>query len=107
VLLAFADVATAPLQRAAAEARLPLTVQRITSAAAAALYGRHLVLVRPDGHVAWRGDEIPANPAALIDTIRGAGARIAARRTTAPRDPPHAKPASGKTAAASSRVAVE
>jgi len=30
------------------------------------------VLVRPDGHVAWRGDAAPADPVALIDRIRGA-----------------------------------
>jgi flavin-dependent monooxygenase StaC len=29
--------------------------------------------VRPDGHVAWRGDEIPADAARVIDTARGAG----------------------------------
>jgi hypothetical protein len=31
------------------------------------------VLVRPDGHVAWRGDDVPADPAWVIDTVRGAG----------------------------------
>jgi len=36
------------------------------------VYRHPLVLVRPDQHVAWRGDEIPANCGALIDTIRGA-----------------------------------
>ena len=39
----------------------------------AALYERKLVLVRPDGHVAWRGDDVPGNAAALIDQVRGAG----------------------------------
>ena len=38
----------------------------------AALYERRLVLVRPDGHVAWRDDRPPADPLALIDTVRGA-----------------------------------
>lgn len=37
------------------------------------LYRNKLVLVRPDGHVAWRGNELPANAAGLIDTVRGAG----------------------------------
>ena len=37
-----------------------------------ALYGRALVLVRPDGHVAWRGDDEPEEPLALIDRARGA-----------------------------------
>jgi hypothetical protein len=31
-----------------------------------------LVLVRPDGHVAWRGDILPDDPQALIDRVRGA-----------------------------------
>jgi len=30
------------------------------------------VLVRPDGHVAWRGHEPPADAAGLIDRVRGA-----------------------------------
>ena len=29
------------------------------------------VLVRPDGHVAWRGDAVPSDPAELIDLISG------------------------------------
>ena len=36
-------------------------------------YERSMVLVRPDGHVAWRGDAVPDNPAAIIDHVRGAG----------------------------------
>jgi hypothetical protein len=39
---------------------------------AAALYGCGLVLVRPDGHVAWRGDRQPDATLSLIDTVRGA-----------------------------------
>lgn len=37
----------------------------------AALYETSLVLVRPDGHVAWRGNESPADGADIIDRIRG------------------------------------
>jgi len=29
-------------------------------------------LSRPDQHVAWRGDSLPADPLALIDRVRGA-----------------------------------
>lgn len=35
------------------------------------LYERRLMLVRPDGHVAWRSDETPADPKMLLDQIRG------------------------------------
>jgi hypothetical protein len=35
-------------------------------------YERDLVLVRPDGHVAWRGNELPENVQGIIDTVRGA-----------------------------------
>jgi hypothetical protein len=59
---------------------VPLKVHRIENGEAAALYARALVLVRPDGHVAWRDDGQPPDPAALIDTVRGAGPRVAARR---------------------------
>ncbi|HLH93038.1 MAG TPA: FAD-dependent monooxygenase [Xanthobacteraceae bacterium] len=80
VLLKFADVASDAMERAAAARRVPLAVHRIDDAAIAALYARKLVLVRPDGHVAWRGDALPPSAEALIDTVRGAGARVAARR---------------------------
>lgn len=37
------------------------------------LYERRLVLVRPDGHVAWRGDTSPVDPLAVVDRVRGVG----------------------------------
>ena len=61
------------IERAAASRGVPLQVHRIDHQEAAALYERALVLVRPDGHVAWRGDSQPADALALIDTVRGAG----------------------------------
>lgn len=80
VLLDFGAESTAPLQAAAAQRKVPLAVHRIDDPAAASLYARKLVLVRPDGHVAWRGDALPTDCAELIDTIRGAGLNAAARR---------------------------
>lgn len=38
-----------------------------------AVYTSRFVVVRPDQHVAWRGDALPDDPAALIDLLRGAG----------------------------------
>ena len=34
--------------------------------------GSRLILSRPDQHVAWRGNHLPADPLALIDRVRGA-----------------------------------
>ncbi|WP_369142846.1 hypothetical protein [Streptomyces sp. R44] len=34
---------------------------------------RPFVLVRPDGHVAWRGTAPPTDPGRLADLVRGAG----------------------------------
>jgi 2-polyprenyl-6-methoxyphenol hydroxylase-like FAD-dependent oxidoreductase len=79
VLLKFADVPTEAIEVAAASRRVPLRVHRIEDRDAATLYERALVLVRPDGHVAWRGDCLPAAALELIDIVRGAGPRIAAR----------------------------
>lgn len=44
----------------------------LPSPAHAALYERKLVLVRPDGHVAWRGDAPPTDPGGIADVVRGA-----------------------------------
>jgi hypothetical protein len=44
------------------------------------LYERKLVLVRPDGHVAWRSDTLPTDVTGLLNRIRGAGMRAAKRR---------------------------
>jgi len=38
------------------------------------LYQHRLVMVRPDGHVAWRANALPPNAGALIDKLRGAEA---------------------------------
>jgi hypothetical protein len=75
VLLAFADVPTAALGAPPRRRGVPLAVHRIAEREIAGLYGRKLVLVRPDGHVAWRGDRPPQDAPALIDTVRGAPSR--------------------------------
>jgi hypothetical protein len=57
---------------AAAQAGVPLEVTALDGAQVSELYQRRLVLVRPDGHVAWRADEEPADAHALIELVRGA-----------------------------------
>lgn len=58
---------------AAAQRAVPLKTIDLADAKIAALYERGLVLVRPDGHVAWRGDACPSPTEALavIDRVRG------------------------------------
>jgi hypothetical protein len=61
-----------PIEQSFARRRVPLTVTSIMDPAIGQLYERRLVLVRPDGHVAWRSDDLPADPLALADRVRGA-----------------------------------
>jgi 2-polyprenyl-6-methoxyphenol hydroxylase-like FAD-dependent oxidoreductase len=63
---------TTPLEQAAARRGVPLAVLDVNSHEAAGLYRHAFVLSRPDQHVAWRGNTLPADPLALIDRVRGA-----------------------------------
>lgn len=63
------------LAEAAARRDVPLDVVTLDEPAVRAAYERQLVLVRPDGHVAWRADTPPADPLAVIDRVRGAAPR--------------------------------
>jgi 2-polyprenyl-6-methoxyphenol hydroxylase-like FAD-dependent oxidoreductase len=64
-------VDVAPLRAAARSRGVPLKVLEIERPEAAGFYDCGLVLSRPDQHVAWRGDRMPADPLAVIDRIRG------------------------------------
>jgi hypothetical protein len=68
------DGDTAPMERAARDLRIPLTVLPIREPHLAELYERTFVLVRPDQHVCWRGDSLPSSPAQVLDQVRGGGA---------------------------------
>lgn len=74
VLLRFgkAESGDGRILRSAEKVALPLGVVEIADEGVRTLYERRLVLVRPDGHVAWRGDAAPGDCAALIDRVRGA-----------------------------------
>ena len=73
-LLGFGADATqaAPLLKAAQQRGVPVTFVDIDQPDIAKLYERKFVLVRPDGHVAWRDDRMPADPMRVIDVVRGA-----------------------------------
>jgi hypothetical protein len=57
---------------AAAAAGVPLVRLDVAAGLAPPEYRHALVLVRADQHVAWRGDTVPDEPAALIARLRGA-----------------------------------
>jgi 2-polyprenyl-6-methoxyphenol hydroxylase-like FAD-dependent oxidoreductase len=72
LVLGAAPKEAASLAIAAATRHVPLRIVALDDPAIARLYERRLVLVRPDGHVAWRGDGAPADALAVIDLVRGA-----------------------------------
>ncbi|MGH8621755.1 MAG: FAD-dependent monooxygenase [Burkholderiales bacterium] len=59
------------LQGAAAQRNVPLKVVTLADARFSAHYQARFALVRPDYHVAWRGDQLPRDPLDLIDRARG------------------------------------
>lgn len=59
-------------EAAAARLGVPLRTHSLPHEHLLALYNQRLALVRPDGHIAWRGDEAPKNCDAVLNTVRGA-----------------------------------
>lgn len=73
LLLTQAGTEAQPLLDAAAEAGVPLTVLDVSREAQRPPEYRHaLLLCRPDQHVVWRGDTVPADARALVALLRGA-----------------------------------
>lgn len=72
-LLVMDQTTTGEIEKArknAAEADIPLTVAVVTDAGLADVYEAKLVLIRPDQHVAWRGDCWPGADVLSIVTGR-------------------------------------
>jgi 2-polyprenyl-6-methoxyphenol hydroxylase-like FAD-dependent oxidoreductase len=59
------------LRSAAAECGLALKILAPGDDRLRHLYGARLVVIRPDQHVAWRGDVLDRSASALLDHIRG------------------------------------
>jgi len=68
------DIDVTALAGAAQARGVPLRIVNVKEPLPAAYAGGSLILSRPDQHVAWRGDYLPADPVNLIDHIRGASA---------------------------------
>ncbi len=60
-------------ETAAARLGVPLRIHTISNPHLLALYNRKLVLIRPDGHVAWRSDQPPEDCDEVLNVARGAG----------------------------------
>jgi hypothetical protein len=56
---------------------MPVDVEWVDAERAREAYGRAIVLVRPDGIVAWRGDTCPIDPDLVVDQVT---ARIRSRQ---------------------------
>jgi hypothetical protein len=67
-LLRFKKHDVSALQRAM---KAPFTVLDVPDAAARDLYGVDLILLRPDMHVAWRGNRPPADPQEVAARVTG------------------------------------
>ena len=66
-----ASADTAALQAAAQARGVPLSLLDVPGEQAHALYGGQLLLIRPDHHIAWRGNAAPADAQAVIDRVIG------------------------------------
>jgi 2-polyprenyl-6-methoxyphenol hydroxylase-like FAD-dependent oxidoreductase len=62
---------TSALEAAMRARGAPFEVLDIPDTAARDLYGHDLILLRPDLHVAWRGNRAPAEPAKLAAKVTG------------------------------------
>ena len=80
-------IEVASLEHAARERGVPLRVLDMQRPKAATYYGGGLLLSRPDQHVAWRGDELPADLLALVDRVRGAASQGSEARSGHARPP--------------------
>jgi 2-polyprenyl-6-methoxyphenol hydroxylase-like FAD-dependent oxidoreductase len=65
-LLAFGDVDSMAAERAAAARGIPLKIIRIADDHARRIYAADMLLVRPDQHIAWRGNSLDEASAARV-----------------------------------------
>ena len=62
----------APMVDAAARCDVPLAVVDVDPSKATIRSPENLLIVRPDSHIAWRGDALPRDPQHLFELLRGA-----------------------------------
>ena len=72
-LLSLSNRDTSALEAAAQRRGMPMKKLQLNNYDLRQLYGRDFALIRPDQHVAWRGNNIPEKTQALIDCSSGFG----------------------------------
>lgn len=70
-LVVLDDTDTSAMEEAAADLGVPLEILRLDRPDLRNIYERNLILVRPDQHVAWRGDAAPDDCKALLAKVTG------------------------------------
>jgi hypothetical protein len=73
-LLAIGGADCAGFADAAARARIPLRIVPLPNERSLDLLERRLLLVRPDHHVAWRGNDAPGACREVLERVTGRGA---------------------------------
>lgn len=82
-LVVLDDVDTSIFVNAAEQQGLPLTVLRLNRPDLRPIFEQNLILVRPDQHIAWRGEALPADGRALIELVSGNKAVAVAKEPAA------------------------
>jgi hypothetical protein len=65
------DTETRPLEEAFSKLGAPLKIVRLDEPEIRTVYGFNVLLLRPDLHIAWRGDVSPPDPTALSLRVTG------------------------------------
>jgi 2-polyprenyl-6-methoxyphenol hydroxylase-like FAD-dependent oxidoreductase len=79
-------VDAAPLVEAAARSGVPLTLLDVDRAEAGFDFPQTLLMVRPDSHIAWRGQTAPQDSDRLFVRLRGAVSKLAGREHDSARE---------------------
>ncbi len=70
-LLAFTEFDSSNVERSSAELGVPLKIVGLHQKDLRKIYERNFLLVRPDQHIAWRGDALPADFAQVLKHVTG------------------------------------
>jgi hypothetical protein len=70
-LVVFDDSDSTAVEAAAEKLGIPLEIVRVPRSDLRNIYQRNLVLVRPDQHIAWRGDVLPSDLEQMLSLVTG------------------------------------